>query len=113
MLFGETVAVYCEKNTQIYFQIIKIFSSYLTRNSSATETNQLMLSRETVAVYCENQTDHKSSQAYVYYDRRSVGQSILVSGTHHGPAIKIFPSFFKYCIYFNYFEETHSGSPLE
>jgi hypothetical protein len=41
MLFGETVAVYCENRTV-----------------SAAKPNRLMLFGETVAVYCENHTEH-------------------------------------------------------
>jgi hypothetical protein len=37
-----------------------------------------------------------SCQVKLYYDRRSVGQSVLVSGTHLAPATKFYPSFFGY-----------------
>jgi hypothetical protein len=37
-----------------------------------------------------------SSQVKLYYDRRSVGKSVLVSGTNLGPAINFLPSFFNY-----------------
>jgi hypothetical protein len=48
MLFGETVAVYCENHTE------HTDTPYLTgtHNLSATEPNRLMLFGETVAVYC-------------------------------------------------------------
>jgi hypothetical protein len=34
-----------------------------------------------------------TTQVKLHYDRRSVGQSVLVSGTHLGPAHQFFPSF--------------------
>jgi hypothetical protein len=37
----------------------------------------------------------KTRQVKLYYDRRSVGQAVLVSGTHLGPATNFF-SFFNY-----------------
>jgi hypothetical protein len=36
------------------------------------------------------------SKSKLYYDRRSVGQSVLVSGTHLGPATNFSPSLFNY-----------------
>jgi hypothetical protein len=36
------------------------------------------------------------SKLKLYYDRRSVGQAVLVSSTHLGPATNFYPSFFKY-----------------
>jgi hypothetical protein len=36
------------------------------------------------------------SKSKLYYDRQSVGQSVLVSGTHLGPAINFPPSLFSY-----------------
>jgi hypothetical protein len=55
MLFGETVAVYCEKNTE-YTDAV--------RNSQKTHylcyrPNRLMLFGETIAVYCENHMEHR------------------------------------------------------
>jgi hypothetical protein len=35
------------------------------------------------------------SNSKLYYDRQSVGQSVLVSGTHLGPANNFSPFFFK------------------
>jgi hypothetical protein len=55
MLFGETVAVYCENHTE-YTDPIRTIQE--THYVSTTETNRLMLFRETVAVYCENHTEH-------------------------------------------------------
>jgi thioredoxin-related protein len=55
MLFGETVAVYCENHTE---QTDTISTSLETRYVSATEPNRLMIFGETVAVYCENHTEH-------------------------------------------------------
>jgi hypothetical protein len=36
------------------------------------------------------------SKSKLYYNRQSVGQSVLVSGTHLGPAINFSPSLFDY-----------------
>jgi hypothetical protein len=55
MLFGETVAVYCENHTE-HTDIVR--TSQKTHCSSATEPNRLMLFEETAAVYCENHTEH-------------------------------------------------------
>jgi hypothetical protein len=55
MLFGETVAVYCENHTE---HTDKVRTSQETHYFSATETNRLMLFGETVSVYCENHTKH-------------------------------------------------------
>jgi hypothetical protein len=38
----------------------------------------------------------RTSQVKLYYDLRSVGQSVLVSGTHLGP-VTIFSTFCNYC----------------
>jgi hypothetical protein len=35
-------------------------------------------------------TDYSLSQVKLYYDRRSVGQSVVVSGTHLGPTTNFF-----------------------
>jgi thioredoxin-related protein len=55
MLFGETVAVYCENHTE---HTDTVRTSQETHYVSATEPNRLMLFRETVSVYCENHTEH-------------------------------------------------------
>jgi hypothetical protein len=55
MLFGETVAVYCENHGE---HTDTVRTSQETHYVSATETNRLMLFVETVAVYCENHTEH-------------------------------------------------------
>jgi hypothetical protein len=55
MLFGETVAVYCENHTE---HTDTVRTSQETHYVSATELNWLMLFGETVAVYCENHTEH-------------------------------------------------------
>jgi hypothetical protein len=49
MLFGETVAVYCENHTE---HINSVRTSQETHYVSAIKLNRLMLFRETVAVYC-------------------------------------------------------------
>jgi hypothetical protein len=58
MLFGETVAVYCENHTE---HTDTVRTSQETHYFSAKETNRLMLFGETVAVYCENHTEHRYS----------------------------------------------------
>jgi hypothetical protein len=55
MLFGETVAVYCENHAE---HTDTDCTSQETYNITATETNRLMLFGETVAVYCKNHTEH-------------------------------------------------------
>jgi hypothetical protein len=55
MLFGETVAVYCENHTE---HTDTVRTSQETHYVSATEPNRLMLFGETVAVYYENHTEH-------------------------------------------------------
>jgi hypothetical protein len=62
MLFGKTVAVYCENHTEHTDTLCgqnAVHSHYvITHYVSATEPNRLMLFRETVAVYCEKHTEH-------------------------------------------------------
>jgi hypothetical protein len=61
MLFRETVAIYCEDQTEHTNTLCgqnAVSSSQETRYVSATEPNRLKLFRETAAVYCENQTEH-------------------------------------------------------
>jgi hypothetical protein len=62
MLFGETVAVYCENHTEDTDTFCgytnPVHTSQETHYVSATNSNRLMLFRETVAVYCENHTEH-------------------------------------------------------
>jgi hypothetical protein len=55
MLFGETVAVYCENHTE---HTDTVCTSQETHYVSTTDPNRLMLFGETVAVYCENHTEH-------------------------------------------------------
>jgi hypothetical protein len=60
MLFGETVAVYCENRTEHIIRCVgtSVRTSQETHYASATEPNRLMLFGETVAVYCKNRTEH-------------------------------------------------------
>jgi hypothetical protein len=61
MLFGETVAVYCENHTEHTDTLCRqsaVHTSQETHYVSATKPNRLMLFGETVAVYCENHTEH-------------------------------------------------------
>jgi hypothetical protein len=62
MLFGETVAVYCENYMEHTDTLWAVCTSQRTHHVSATETNRLMLFGETVAVYCENHTEHTYTQ---------------------------------------------------
>jgi hypothetical protein len=62
MLFGETVAVYCENHME---HTDKVRTSQETHYVSVTEPNRLMLFGETVAVYCENRTE-KAQTHYMY-----------------------------------------------
>jgi hypothetical protein len=55
MLFGETVAVYCENHME-HTDTVRTLQE--THYVSATETNRLMLFGETVAAYYENNTEH-------------------------------------------------------
>jgi thioredoxin-related protein len=54
MLFGKTVAVYCENHTE---HTDTVRTSQETHYISATETNRLMLFEEAVGVYCEDHTE--------------------------------------------------------
>jgi hypothetical protein len=58
VLFGETVAVYCENHTECTDTVP---TSQQTHYVSATEPNRLVLFGETVAVYCENHTEHRDT----------------------------------------------------
>jgi thioredoxin-related protein len=63
MLFGETVAVYCENHkehthTHIYIYIKSVRTSQETHDVTSTNHKRLMLFGETVAVYCENHKEH-------------------------------------------------------
>jgi hypothetical protein len=55
MLFGETVAVYCENHTE-HTDTVRTWQE--TQYISTTEPNRLMLFGEPVAVYCEDHTEH-------------------------------------------------------
>jgi hypothetical protein len=61
MLFGETVAVYCENHMEHRYTVwaeYGVCTSQETHYVSTTKPNRLMLVGETVAVYCENHTEH-------------------------------------------------------
>jgi translation initiation factor IF-1 len=68
MLFGETVAVYCENHTEHtdtlcgqnaeFWYVNTVLTSQETYYVSAAKPNRLMLFGETAAVYCENHTEH-------------------------------------------------------
>jgi hypothetical protein len=55
MLFGETVAVYCENHTE---HTDTVRTSQETHYVTATKPDLLLLFGETVAVYYENHTEH-------------------------------------------------------
>jgi hypothetical protein len=55
MLFGETVAVYCENHTEHTDTVCTLQKTHYV---SAAGTNRLMLLVETAAVYRENHTGH-------------------------------------------------------
>jgi hypothetical protein len=55
MLFGETVAVYCENHSE---HTDTVCISQEAHYVSATEPNRLMLFGKTVGVYCENHMEH-------------------------------------------------------
>jgi hypothetical protein len=82
MLFGETVAVYCENHTE---HTDTVRTSQVTYYVSATNTNQLMLFGETVAVYCENFTEHtdtvRTSQVTHYVSATEPNRLILFGET--------------------------------
>jgi hypothetical protein len=59
MLFGETVAVYCENHTGAK---CSVRISQDTHYVSTTETNRLILFGGTVAVYCGNHTAHTDTR---------------------------------------------------
>jgi hypothetical protein len=71
MLFGETVAVYCENHTEHtdtlcgqngeFWYVNSVRTSQGTHYVTATNPNRLMVFGETVAVYCENRTDHTNT----------------------------------------------------
>jgi hypothetical protein len=58
MLFGETVAVYCENHTDTLCAQCRVCTSQETHYVSTTKPKRLMLFGETVAVYCKNHTEH-------------------------------------------------------
>jgi predicted AAA+ superfamily ATPase len=58
MLFGETIAVYCENHAE---HTVTVRTSEETHYVSAAEPNRLMLFGETVAVYCENHAEHTAT----------------------------------------------------
>jgi hypothetical protein len=72
MLFGETVAVYCENHME---HTDTVRTSRETHYVSATEPNRLMLFWKTFAVYCENHTEHTNTfrrQSSEFYMLREV-----------------------------------------
>jgi translation initiation factor IF-1 len=61
MLFGETVAVYCENRTEYTYTVwaeYRVCTSQETHYISTTKPNRLILLGETVTVYCENHMEH-------------------------------------------------------
>jgi hypothetical protein len=61
MLFGETVAVYCENHTEQAHTVwaeCRVSTSQETHYFSATKPNRLILFGETVALFCQKKTEH-------------------------------------------------------
>jgi hypothetical protein len=77
MLFGETVAVYCENHTE---HTDTVRTSQESHYISATNRNRLMLFGETVAVYCENHMEHADTLC---------GQNVLKPVVHILTTLKI------------------------
>jgi hypothetical protein len=65
MLFGETVAVYCENHTE---HTDTVHTSQETHYVSATQPNRSMLFWETVAVYGEREREREESWGMVVRD---------------------------------------------
>jgi hypothetical protein len=68
----------------------------LVVTSHATPTKNM--EQVTVDTYYTSQVAYSvpALKSKLYYDRRSVGQSVLVSGTHLGPSTNFPPSLFNY-----------------
>jgi hypothetical protein len=60
MVYGETVAVYCENHTE-HTYTNPVRTSQGTHYVSATNPSPLMLFGETVTVYCENHMEHPNA----------------------------------------------------
>jgi transcriptional regulator with AAA-type ATPase domain len=78
MLFGETVAIYCENHME---HTDTVRTSQETHYVSATEPNRLKLCKETVTVYCENHTEHtdtvRTSQETQYFSATETNKVLL------------------------------------
>jgi hypothetical protein len=73
ILFGDTVAVYCENHAEhtstmsgqnadnLYTYKNSVRTSQETHYASATKPNRLMLFGEIIAVYCENHIEHTNT----------------------------------------------------
>jgi predicted Zn-dependent protease with MMP-like domain len=96
ILFRETVAVYCENNTE-HTDIVR--TSQETHYVSATEPNRLILSRKTVAVYCEDR------QSYITTDSLSVSLSCCQA--------PIWDHATNFSPFFNYFLESYRFVDVE
>jgi translation initiation factor IF-1 len=98
MLFGETVAVYCENHTEHtdtpcgqnedFWYVNPVRTSQETHHLTATKPNQLMLFGETVAVYCENHTEHTDTLCGQNEDFWYVNPVRTSQETHHVTATK-------------------------
>jgi hypothetical protein len=82
MLFGETVAVYCENHTE---HKDTVRTSQETHYISVTEPKRLMLFGETVVVYYENHTEHtdtvRTSQETYYVSATKPNRLMLFGET--------------------------------
>jgi hypothetical protein len=81
MLFGETVAVYCENHTNTQIQFVPV-RKHIT---FPLEPNRLMPFGKTAAVYCENHTEHtdtvRTSQETHYVSTTELKRLMLFGGT--------------------------------
>jgi hypothetical protein len=80
MLFGETVAVYCENHTEHKYVLWAVRAAQETYYASAREPNRLMLFGETVAVYCVNGMEHTDTLCGQF-----VPYSKLITSPLHSP----------------------------
>jgi hypothetical protein len=78
MLFGETVALYCENHTE---HTDTVRTSQETHYISATELNRLLLFGETVAIYCENHTEQYVTHRKQYVSTTEPNRLMLFGET--------------------------------
>jgi thioredoxin-related protein len=109
MLFGETVAVYCENHTEHTDTLPNnsVRTSQETHCASDTKTNRLMLFGETAAVYCENHTEHTDTLPNnIQYSVRTSQETQYVSATKSNRLMLLRETVAVYCE--NHKEHTHT-----